>query len=205
MSTPTHLVNRALRYIGKATIADLLTSNGKEASVARQVYDDVRREVLGLGNWWFAERRVQLTASGTTPTTGYDYAYILPDDFIRLVSVHPDDSDESTVPYRLGNQSGDDRVIFTDAVQLYIRYIFDLQDVTVMPPSFQTALAFRLAQSFASAMSASGTTKELTDREWKRVLRQARAIEGAEDYPKRLAEGSWTSGREDEDEFWSSW
>lgn len=204
MSTPTDIVNQALRRIYKAEINSLETDTTKEARVGRRVYDATRKLLLAKAKWWFAERRAQLTASATTPVFGYDYAYPVPSDYIRLVSVHPTDDDNSTTPYRLGNQSGDDRVILTDSTTCYIRYIFDLEDVAVMSQPFQDALAAWVAWRLSGALPVNLAKEDRLDQEAERALMTAKGIEGAEDWPTRMAEGTWTQGREDEDDDWGS-
>lgn len=205
MSTSTELVNRALRGIGKAQISSLAGDSNKEGVVARLIYDPARKTLLTSAIWWFAERRAQLTASATTPTFGYDYAYPAPADFLRLVSVHPSDDDRATTPYRLGNQSGDDRVILTDSTSCYIRYVFDLQDVSVMPSTFQDALVARLSEDLADALNVALSKGDRVRIGAMKKLAKAKGIEGAEDWPTRMAEGSWVTGREDEDDDWASW
>lgn len=194
MATATDIVNKALRRIGANRIDDLDTNQDHEGFVARDLYDECRRDCLNLHNWNFAITRAQLTA-GTTPTFGWDYAYLLPDDFIRLVSVHPFDDEETTVPYRLEYQDDDDRVLVTNANQIYIRYVFDLQDTNVMSAAFRDVLAFQLAREFAGALNKSTAAAELSDIAFRRKLARAKAIDGVQDYPESMAEGSWLTSR----------
>lgn len=202
MSTPTDLCNIALRRIGAAPISgNYLTASGKEAAVARTFYDEARRDCLNLHHWNFAIKRASLTASATSPTFGWDYAYPLPADFIRLVSLHPYDDDMATVDYRLEFQSGDDRVIVTNTNTAYIRYVFDLQDVNVYSAAFRDVLSFRLARDFAGGLNKPIAEKQLTDAAFRKKLSRAKAIDGLSDYPESLAEGDWVTDRWPEDSW----
>ena len=196
MSTSTVVTNMALRKIGVTRIRNLSTDNSRAGRTARDVYDDVRRALLGKHSWNFAMRRAQLTASATSPTFGWDYAYPLPDDFVRMVSAHPTDSDDALVPYRLENQSSDDRVLLTQSNQIYIRYVFDLQDVAIMPSYFRDVFAFQMARELAAALNLPLTNIDLSDRAFRKELANAKTIDGQEDWPERMAEGSWVTDRD---------
>lgn len=195
MATPTTLCNIALRRVGAAKINNLESTIGKGASVARDIYDEARVDCLNLHMWNFAIKRVQLTASATSPVFGWDYTYPLPADFIRMGSVHPHDDDQASTPYRLESQSGDDRVLVTNSNQIYIRYVFDLLDVNLMSAAFRDVFAFRLAREFAFGLNRSAALAELTDAAFRRKLSQAKSIDGVEDWPETMAEGTWSTDR----------
>lgn len=195
MATPTDIVNIALRRVGADRISNLTQDATKEARIGRDLYDEARRDLLSLHAWNFSIKRAQLTASLTPPTFGWDYAYALPEDFIRVVSAHPHDDDESTVPYRLEFQASDDRVLLTNSNQLYLRYVFDLEDVNVFSASFRDVLSWRLARDFAAGLSKSTSAAELADGQYRRTLARAKSIDGIEDFPERMADGSWLDAR----------
>ena len=195
MATPTDLVNIALRRCGANRISSLENDTTKEAISARDIYDEARRDLLYTHNWNFAVKRAQLTASATEPEFGWDYAYVLPDDFVRLISVHPSDDDESVVPYRLEFLDSEDRVLLCNANQVYIRYVFDLQDPNVMSAGFRDTLSWQLARELAAALSKSSAAAELADNGYRRALSRAKSIDGVEDFPEKMADGSWITDR----------
>lgn len=195
MATSTDIVNIGLRRCGANRISSLKNDTNKEAVAARDLYDEARRDLLNLHNWNFAVKRTQLTASASDPTFGWDYAYPLPDDFIRMVSVHPHDDDESTIEYRLEFQSSDDRVLVTNSNQIYIRYIFDMDDPNLMSAAFRDVLSWRMARELASALSKSTSAAEFADNNYRRSLSRAKSIDGVEDFPETMAEGDWMTAR----------
>lgn len=195
--TATDICNIALRRIGSERLNDLYTDVSHVATVARDIYDEARRDCLNLHNWNFASKRAALTVSTTAPAFGWDYAYPLPDDFIRMISVHPYDDETATVEYRLEFQESDDRVLVTNSNQIFVRYVFDLEDVSAFSAAFRDVLAFRLAREFAAAIPQSSSTAELTDAAFRRKLSHAKSIDGVEDFPDRMADGSWISERDD--------
>lgn len=163
--------------------------------MARDFYDEARRDLLSMHTWNFAIKRSQLTASSTSPTYGWDYAFPLPGDFIRLIAANPVDDDDSLIDYRLEFQSSDDRVIVTNSSTMYIRYVFDLQDVNIMPPEFRDLLALRLTRDFALALQKTVSNAEYGDLAFRRKLARAKAQDGVQDFPEKMAEGSWTTER----------
>jgi len=195
VAVPTDIVNIGLRRVGANRISSLATDTSKEAVCARDLYDEARRDLLNLHNWNFAIKRVQLTASATEPAFGWDYAYPLPTDFIRLISAHPHDDDFATVEYRLEFQSGDDRVLLAQSNQIYIRYVWDIEDANLMSAAFRDTLAWRLARDFAGALSKSAAAAELAEQAFQRKLSRSKAIDGVEDHPEKMAEGSWITSR----------
>ena len=195
MSTPTALVNVALRRVGATRINDLEADGHKEAVVARDIYTHCRKTLLNKHTWNFSIRRAQLTESATAPAFGWDNAFIIPDDFLRVVSVHPVDDDYATIPYRLANQSSDDRVIETNATTCYLRYVFDLMDVALMPAAFQDVFALCLAKELGAGLSKPRTLIADIADEIRRELPRAKSIDGVEDFAEPMAEGSWVTDR----------
>lgn len=195
MATSTGICNIALRRIGGPRLGDLDTEKSHVADVARDIYDEARKDCLNLHTWNFATKRASLTVSATAPTFGWDYAYPLPEDFIRMVSVHPADDESSTIEYRLEFQTSDDRVVLCNSNTVYIKYVFDLQDANAFSAAFRDVLAFRLARDFAASLPQSNPTAELGDQAFRRKIAQAKAIDGIEQFPDRMADGSWASER----------
>lgn len=195
MTTSTDIVNIGLRRAGTTRISDLQADTSEEARVARDIYDEARRDILNLHNWNFAVKRAQLTASATEPTFGWDYAYPLPEDFIRMISVHPHDDDNASVEYRLEFQSSDDRVLVTNTNQVYIRYVWDIEDVNLFSAAFRDTLAWRLAREFATAIAKSTSGAEAADAAYRKALSRAKSIDGVEDWPEKMADGDWVTSR----------
>lgn len=195
MATPTDIVNIALRRIGANRITDLRKDTNKEAYAARDIYDEARRDMLNMHNWNFAIKRTQLTVSATEPDFGWDYTYPLPEDFIRMIGVHPHDDDDAVIEYRLEFQDGDDRVLVTNTNQVYIRYVFDQEDTHLMSAAFRDSFAWRLARDLAAALSKSTAAMDKADSMYNKTLSRAKSIDGIEDFPEKMADGDWITSR----------
>jgi hypothetical protein len=86
----TALSNVALIRIGAQAISDLADGSSNALTI-NAVFDYVLEEVLQARDWKFAKIRAKLTRGDLltpavdSPIYGYQYAYPLPDDFLRLV------------------------------------------------------------------------------------------------------------------------
>ena len=198
--TQTLICNMALREIGAERIGDI-SEQSKEARVARDLYEASRRRVLAMAEWNGATKAGALTQMEDTTPTYFAYAYEVPTDLIRLIAVTASNDPNDNVPYKLGFQAGagDDEaavyVIWSESNQLYARWVFDQQDLSALSTGFHDVLAFELARVFAVALGKTEAAKELTTRELRRRITLAKGIEGQEDYPDKMAEGSWMTGR----------
>jgi len=93
MPSNVDIANRALSKVGGTPITSF-TQGVRNSNVVHDIYDDLRDELLDYP-WNFASVRAKLARSSTTPVFGWDYAYVLPSDWIRTRSAH--DNVESLV------------------------------------------------------------------------------------------------------------
>ncbi len=96
------IINLALGRIAVKRITSL-TENSNQAIVSNAVWEYVRDEVLEAKDWKFAIKRQALGRVAETPPSGYAYAYLMPDDFLRLALGTEDDPSiyPSGYPYKI--------------------------------------------------------------------------------------------------------
>lgn len=85
--TVAGIVNLALGRIGVKRIAEQtypFSETSTQAIAANGIWEYIRDEVLETKDWKFAKRRRAIGKLAETPDSGYDYAYRLPDDFLRI-------------------------------------------------------------------------------------------------------------------------
>jgi len=195
--TPTTMSNIALTRCGAAEITSFEDDESREAIMCRRLFHTARRTALAQHNWNGALRAVQLTENTAITPIFYSYAFTLPVDMLRLVSVHPSDDLRASCQYSLQNANSTeaDNILVTDSNQIYIRYIFDNTDLNTLSDGFREVLVFVLARDLCLAMGKSAQKYDLTNKEYRRALTMAKSIDGMQDYPERLAEGSWVTGR----------
>src|SRR5687768_15522866 len=110
MPSDTDVVNVAMRLIGQSPIVSL-SDGTANANTADDLYEAVRDDLLRSHPWNFATKRVQLARSATTPGFEFDYAYVLPADWLRTISVHDNDAGHGTILYRTEQVNGQNVVV----------------------------------------------------------------------------------------------
>lgn len=199
MPTETELVNSALRKGGGAKrILDLSDSVGS-AGIASDVLASERDDLLRSAVWNFAITRIKLGRLSALPAFGWSYAYGLPSDCQRVVSVHDNDAGTGAIPYKIESLLQADssyiNVIATDAADVYLRYCRQITDPNLMTASFRQVLILRMAKIFAISIAKSNPLFQALDAEEQKAYRQARSIDGMEDFPENRPEGSWATSR----------
>lgn len=195
--TPTNICNIALARIGAKEITSFENSTDREGELCRRLYNTARRSVLTYHHWNGAKRSTSLSQNSSVTPVFWDYAYTLPTDFIRIISCHPSDDLNSTCDFTIenANDTDADTVLLSDSNTIYIQYVFDCIDLSVMSQGFRDVLAFVLARDFCLALGKSAQKYELTDKQFRRSLTIAKSQDGFDDYPQRLADGSWVRSR----------
>jgi hypothetical protein len=199
MPSDTDLVNAALRKAGGAKrIMDMTDAVGS-AGVAADVLDSELQDLLRGGVWTFTVTRVKLGQLATFPVFGWQFAYGMPSDCLRVISVHGDEAGRSEIPYKIESIQQTDgsyvNVIASNANTIYLRYSRIVTDPNLMTASFRQVLILRMAKIFAIAISKSNTLYQGLMQEEAKAFQSAKSIDGIEDWPERFPEGSWATSR----------
>lgn len=190
----TDIVNAALRLIAGQRITSL-TDGSKNANVANDLYEITRDDLLRSHNWNFATKRTTLARSSTTPTSEFDYGYVLPADWLRTVSVHDNDAGVGTISYREEELSGAG-VILSSAETLYIRYVYRVIDPNRLSADFVSALEAALARDMAPGVAnASAGRIDQLERRARQALGKAKSSDALGSMPEQRPVGSWVSSR----------
>jgi hypothetical protein len=189
----TDLVNAALRKVSGSRITSM-TDGTKNANAASDVYEITRDELLGIHNWNFAKKRAKLARLSTAPTFEYDYAYGLPADWIKTISVHDNDGGTGTVDHSEEEVDGQG-VICASVENVYISYVYQLTDPNRMSASFRKALISALARELALPVANSNTVHDKYEREAERRLLKAQSVDAQGSTAQRRPPGSWVTSR----------
>ena len=179
------IYNLALSELGVSKI-DSTSESSTAANRLNDVYQYVRDEVLEADDWDFATTRVLIAANAETPVYGYDYAYTLPADFLKLCEDKKDDPPvyPNTYPYVIEALDDGTHCLFCDYdnsdSNLSIKYVRREENPARYSASFVRALSARLAGAVALALTES--------------LKKFEAMETLYDSRLRKAEGVGRSG-----------
>lgn len=179
------IVNSAALKLGVAPIASL--DDGVKFSIAASnQYDKCRKQVLRAHPWNFAIRRVELASVVATPAFGFDYVFALPTNCLRVLP----DPEYYDTEYKV-----EGRYIYTNESTFKIKYIEDIEDVTLFDSCFEEALACALARDLAIHMKNSTQLAQLMDGAYRMALKEARAVDAQEGTPEVIRAFSWRSAR----------
>lgn len=154
------LCNAALTKIGEAPIESISPNASSASRLCHLHYHPARRETLTLARWSFAtvETTLACDEENALPATRYPYHFMLPADCLRLMDVECKD------------WSLHGRKIRATSSTLPMSYIADVEDVSIFDPLFSEALATRLAEKIAVALTGSQTLRQNLSREFHQVI-----------------------------------
>ena len=195
MTADQTIANRALRFIGQSTYT--VGDGSNEDLIVADLYDELLAELLRDHPWNWATRRAQLTASSVEPGFEFDYAFDLPSDFVRVVSVSANSDGTGTVIYKeeLIDDSGDKRMLLAASNELWLRYVANITNTALMPADFKTALAHALARDCALPLATSNSLHDKYERSAERKLNKAKSSDALGSFPERRPRGSWVESR----------
>lgn len=223
MTTAVDICNLALSYLGdQAKVTSLLGSDtSAQARHCIRFYPMARDALLEMHNWQFATKRVELTeVSAGSETDSWDYAYQVPSDMLKALSVQatetaddyvqPLGTQESTFPafptsgitvpqpFVIEQDSTDTQVLLTDVEDATLRYIAYVDDVNQFSPLFIMALSWHLAAMLAGPLlkgSDGATESKRCAQMTAAYLRQAEMSDGAQRKVNPAQVVPWLSGR----------
>jgi hypothetical protein len=187
ITTDVEVCNLALARLGQKPISSL--SDADDASAVCDLhYDTTRRALLRSYVFNFAKKVDELTVSSTeTPAFGYESAFALPSDFIRLLSLG-DYTINADTPAGLYDIVGN--FIYTDqedsADTLNICYIRDNETVAQWDALFVKLMYLELAKAMAYAFTLKPSLVVQLDNELGDVRLAAAAVAGQEKPPRRI-------------------
>lgn len=194
MASQTDICNRALTKVGATRITNI-NENSKSARVMSALWDTVRKAELRRRFWKFAIVRTTLPALSDKPSWGYNTAFQLPADFLRLVQVN----DTFAVPAMTDYRDQDDSAYQIEGNQiltifnapLKIRYVQDVTDPGKFDALFVEALASKLAYEACEEITQSLSKRQQAAEDYKQAMRDATLAGAIERAPQGFPDDSW--------------
>jgi len=175
MASVVEICNIGLVSIGAEPIMSL-DDDTDAARACRTFYPSVRDKTLAEHLWNFATSRASLAREATPPAFGYNYAYTLPSDNIRVFTME----DEDFYPWREEGRS-----LLTNAGEAKIIYVRREEDTTRYSPAFVDALAAHLAWKLCTPLTSKRGTAQDFYQYYLQALKDAKAIDGQTGTPVR--------------------
>jgi len=146
--------------------------------------------VLELISWGFARQSVKLEYDDVVdPAWGYQYAFAVPSDMLRINSISADEYFIRSVPYLR-----EEDYFYSDASPLYVQYVSTnhLTTLSAWPRYFYNLVAAELAKRLGTVDGADMTKAIAKYQEYKR---EAYNTDAQRNPPQVIASGSWTEAR----------
>jgi hypothetical protein len=178
------ICNSALAKLGADRITSL-EQDTRNARICRERFPFLRNEVLRAHVWGFAKKRVSLAASSDTPDFGWDYAYLLPSDCLRVIR-----EDYIDVDFDI-----EGRYILTDNSTFDLIYIFEETNSGNFDYMFAEALATRLAADISYVITQSNTMMTTMMQAYASLIRDARFVSASEKTPAGPTVDVWINSR----------
>lgn len=189
MTSAVDICNRALTKLGAARITSL-SDDSEAARACNSMYEFVRDAEFRSHPWNFAIKRAQIAEDTDAPAFGYETAYTVPSDFIRLLPPDPYYNDPDTIRQVEGR-----RILTDETGALDIRYIYRVTDPNEYDPLFVEMLASRLAMELCETITQSNTKYQAAQNDYLRALREARKLNAFENVPAEPQDDSWVLNR----------
>jgi len=198
MASDVDIVNVALTLLGENRIASL-EDDVKAAREAKAIYEVTRDALLAGFTWSFAKTRAQLPALAAAPTFGFDYAYSLPADCLRVILLNEQFVGLDLTDYRgspTEEYTIEGRQILTNwAAPLNIRYVKRVEDSTQFASAFVKALGCRLAADLCESLTQSEGKRDRAEQQFKLEIQLAVRANAIELPPQKLADDEWLMSR----------
>lgn len=173
--TNISLCSKALLKIGASTIASFEEGTA-EAEVSANLYPYIRDGLLSMYPWSFAVTQVRLPRLEGTPVADYKYAYLLPNDFLRVVSAGGNGRGRG-IEFRIS-----ENCIHTNASEINLTYIFRPAE-NAFPAYFCEALINKLAFEFCLPLTESTSRAEFLSSQASDSISRARSIDAQQATP----------------------
>lgn len=187
-TSEVQICSNALLMLGQNPIASLteptdpgVTSNS--VTLCANLWPTVRDAVLRSHPWNVATKRVVLAYEAVTPAFDWSYSFLLPSDCLRVLSVGRDA--DGAINYQVENSR-----IYTDESIAYLRYIFQLTDVTKFDALLTLAMTAAMAANLAYPVTKSQTQQDMMFKLFADHIKRARSVNGQEDPPEDFVEDS---------------
>ena len=174
-----NICNQAFLKLGMQQIQDLEEQN-KQSRTAKGLFNFVYQELLSIYPWQFAISVKKLSPDTQKPQTDYEYAFLLPNNIKRVISVKSGNASTAhSVDYRLVGE-----YIYANQTPIFTKGVV-IPPVAEIPAHFLSALVEKLCVEFARAFGDSDdVTKAVAF--YDRALQNAKNVEQSNEPPETL-------------------
>lgn len=185
MSSIVDICNRALIRAGAKGKISTLTEDTPNATLCNILYDPIRKSLLRKHYWNFALEQVELAQLSDAPTFEFDYAYQLPSNCLRVIKLY-----DYSGPWKI---IGDK--VYTNDTQALLVYLKDFTDTSKFDSLFEECLMLKIAYEICLKLNENDRRAGELKQEFEKSYREAKQVDGMEDYPDQWSDGTWLDSR----------
>jgi hypothetical protein len=172
MATAVSICSNALLMLGDKPI-NSLDEGTDRARLAANLWPDMRDFVLRRHPWNCAVKRVLLSPQVTAPAFDFEYAFLLPSDWLRTLQVG---KSGERPEYRI-----ESRTILMHESTCRLRYVFRNDNPATWDALLVHAMTLCMKAAFAYPITQAGSIEQLSEQILAPILKEARAVDGQED------------------------
>lgn len=187
MASEIQVYKAAATAVGSSSQITSPTDDRPVARAIRNVWDINRRAALRDAAWNFAMARAELPALAQAPVFGFDSAFQLPADSVRLIEVFG----EARAEYQVEGR----KVLADVSGPLRIRYIRDVTEPSEWDDEFAMAFGLRIGWMIGEKIAGSSFNQDRAWRNYREALVQAKTSDGSENPPIGQEESDWIRAR----------
>lgn len=183
------ICNMALDTLGAQRIV-AIDEDSRNGRACNACYAQIRDQELRAHPWNFAKKRSTLAASAVTPEFGFDYAFPLPTDCLRILPPK-----RTGLDWTLENHEGRSAILTNDGDSIEVSYIAQITNPTVFDVLFDDALAAKMAMHMCEEITQSNQKKADAKDDYVQAIRRAKRTNAIEQVPQEAAEDPWLAAR----------
>jgi hypothetical protein len=172
--------------LGAQPINDL-SDNNDRARLASNLLEPVRNYVLRRHPWNCAVKRVLLAPDVAVPAFDWAYAYTLPNDYMKTLSVG-----EYSAEIAFKIESGK---LLCDDNPCLLRYIWRNENPATWDDMLVWGMTMSMKAVMAYPITQSASLEQIVEDALKDVLKQARAVDGQDDTPEMFGDSPLMNAR----------
>ena len=193
------IVNKTFIKLGQLPITDLNDKDKRTVSIL-SIYESVRDTEQAAYRWTFCTKRtilkpleVKIPETGETvevkPEFGHEATYLLPDDFLRLISIENSGGANYSIEGR--------KLLYFKSDSLKVIMLAKQIREEVFPPAFVEAFSTRLAIELCEALQQDPSRKQGLLQEYALNLTVARKTDAIQRAHMPVPQGDWLGNRYD--------
>lgn len=181
----------ALLELGSRPINDF-DENTEGARLCANLWPILRDNMLRLHPWNFAKKRVKLSPTKDIPEFGYSFAFNVPADFLRVISVNGEYAKGMAWPEGYTLENGQ---ILSDVPSLHLQYVYRNEEPINWDSEFTRLMVLTMKKSLAYPVTRDNAVKNDAEQEWAIALRLAKSTNGIETQPNEFGGDAFLKAR----------